>query len=319
MAERAEPLTLDTAAAGQVRPSLLKGTLVGTIAVVFWSASGPLITFVPNLPRFQLIAMTFVIYFLVMLPVWLIRGEAVAAKFHMPAPVWIIGTLGPWGYTVFFFYSYRLIPPIHATLILMSWPIFLLFANALLKGRRVRWWHAAGSLVGFLGAGLLVVARNSQALGTEGGPLIGYLMALAGALVFCTYSYARSTWRAVPTDASALFCLAGAVVSAVIHPFVEPTVMPDLTGWAVILAFGLLNVAAALLAWDYGMKFGQVRTLVALTYLTPLFTTAILIAIGAGSLNAVTAGACALIVGGAFLGSRDMFTRAGRSQAAREA
>ena len=319
MAERADPIPVTTAPPAPSRPSLLKGTLVGAIAVVLWSLGGPLITYVPDLPRFELIALTFVVYILAMLPVWIVRGEPILPKFRMPAMVWIVGTLGPWGYTVFFFHAYTLIPPVHASLILMSWPIILLVANAALRGRHVRWWHAAGALIGFGGAALLVVARNSEALGTQGGPLIGYLMAFAGAMVFCTYSFARSSWTQVPADASALFCLAGAVLSALIHPFVEPTVMPNATGWAVILAFGLFNVTISLLAWDYGMKFGQVRALVSLTYLTPLFTAVLLIAIGAGVLNVVTVSACVLIVGGAFLGSRDMFTRAGRTQAASEA
>lgn len=297
------------------RPSPLKGTMVGTIAVVVWATGGPVITFAPDIPPFQLIAMTFVIFFLVLLPVWLARGEAIAPKFRMPARVWIVGALGPWGYTVFFFHSYQLIPPVHASLILMSWPIVLLLANAAFRGRRIRWWHGAGAAAGFLGATVLVVGRNDGIAGFDDGSLWGYLMAAAGALTFCAYSFARSSWPRVPTDAGALFCLAGAIMAAAIHPFVEETVMPDATGWAVIASFGLLSVTLSLYTWDYGMKYGQVRALVSLTYLTPLMTAFILIAIGAGQLTAAVAAACVLIVGGAFLGSKDMFTRAGRAAA----
>ena len=297
------------------RPSPLRGTLVGAIAVVVWATGGPVITFAPGIPPFQLIAMTFVVFFLALLPIWLIRGEAIGAKFRMPAKVWLVGTLGPWGYTVFFFHSYQLIPPVHASLILMSWPIVLLVANAAFRGRRIRWWHAGGAAAGFLGAAVLVVGRNDGIAGLGDGSLWGYLMSAAGALTFCTYSFARSSWPEVPTDAGALFCLAGAILAAAIHPFVEKTVMPDATGWAVIACFGLLSVTISLYTWDYGMKYGQVRALVSLTYLTPLMTAFILIAIGADQLTAAVAAACVLIVGGAFLGSKDMFTRAGREAA----
>ncbi|MDA0218302.1 MAG: DMT family transporter [Proteobacteria bacterium] len=296
-------------------PSPLKGTLVGTIAVIVWATGGPVITFAPGIPPFQLIAMTFVAFFLALLPVWLVRGENIAAKFRMPARVWIVGTLGPWGYTVFFFHSYQLIPPVHASLILMSWPIVLLLANAAFKGRRIRWWHGAGAAAGFLGAAVLVVGRNDGIAGFSDGSIWGYLMAAAGALTFCAYSFARSSWPQVPTDAGALFCLAGAGLALVIHLPLETTVMPDATGWAVVACFGLLSVTVSLYTWDYGMKYGQVRALVSLTYLTPLMTAFILIAIGADQLSTAVATACFLIVGGAFLGSKDMFTRAGRAGA----
>jgi len=311
--QAANPAAILPPAAGS--PTPLKGTLVGTIAVIVWATGGPVITFAPGIPPFQLIAMTFVVFFLTLLPVWIARGEPIAAKFRMPARVWIVGTLGPWGYTVFFFHSYQLIPPVHASLILMSWPIVLLVANAALRGRRIRWWHGAGAAAGFLGAAVLVIGRNDGIAGFADGSLWGYLMAAAGALTFCAYSFARSSWPQVPTDAGALFCLAGAGLALVIHPFVETTVMPDATGWAVVACFGLLSVTLSLYCWDFGMKFGQVRALVSLTYLTPLMTAFILIAIGADQLTTAVATACILIVGGAFLGSKDMFTRAGRAGA----
>ena len=92
--------------------------------------------------------------------------------------------------------------------------------------------------------------------------------------------------------------------------FFETTVMPSLVGWMVIAAFGFGSVTAALFAWDYGMKFGQVRSLVAMSYLIPLFTALLLIAIGASPFTTAAAVACLLIVGGAFIGSRDLFMTA---------
>lgn len=315
MAERAASSTTSAPALAGSTPSPLRGTLVGTIAVVVWATGGPVITFAPTIPPFQLIAMTFVVFILVLLPIWIVRGEPIAPKFRMPAKVWIVGILGPWGYTVFFFHCYQLIPPVHATLILMSWPIVLLVANAALRGRRIRWWHGLGATAGFAGAAVLVMWRNDGLAGLGAGSLWGYLMAAAGALTFCAYSFARSSWPEVPTDAGALFCLGGAVLAALIHPFVETTVMPDAAGWAVVACFGLLSVTLSLYTWDYGMKYGQVRALVALTYLTPLLSAFILIALGRDKLTGAVALACLLIVGGAFLGSKDMFTKAGRDAA----
>jgi len=287
---------------------LVVATLVGLGAILLWSTGGPLLTLVPDFPPFQLVAMTFVFFFVVMVPVWRARGQSIVAKFRMPPKVWLVGIAGPWGYTVCFFTSYQMITPVHASLLLLSWPVLLLLANALLRDRRIRWWHGLGAAAGFGGAILLVVARQTGD-GPDTAPLFGYLIAAAGAVSFFLYSYCRSGWPEVATDAGALFCLGGAVLSVPFHLAFETTVMPDATAWAVIVMFGLGNVMAALFAWDYGMKFGQVRSLVALSYLTPLVTALLLIAIGASPFTTTAAVACLLIVGGAFLGSRDLFMK----------
>ena len=281
-------------------------TLVGLGAICLWSTGGPLLTLIPDFPPFQLMAMTLVTFFLVMVPIWLARGQSVTAKFRMPLKVWLVGIAGPWGYTICFFISYQLITPVHASLLLLSWPVMLLLANALLRDRRIRWWHGLGAMAGFGGAILLILSRQSGSAVDE-APLLGYLIAAGGAVCFALYSFCRSGWPEVATDAGSLFCLGGAVLSVPIHLIFETTVMPSAIAWTVIVAFGLGNVAAALFAWDYGMKFGQVRSLVAMSYLIPLFTALILIAIGASPFTVAAAVACLLIIGGAFIGSRDLF------------
>ena len=281
-------------------------TLVGLGAICLWSTGGPLLTLIPDFPPFQIIAMTLVTFFLVMVPVWIARGQSVAAKFKMPPKVWLIGIAGPWGYSACFFTSYQLITPVHASLLLLSWPVMLLLANAVFRDRRIRWWHGVGAAAGFGGAILLVLSRQTGP-GVDEAPLLGYMIAAGGAVCFFLYSFCRSGWPEVATDAGAMFCLGGAVISVPIHLVFETTVMPSAIAWVVIVAFGLGNVTAALFAWDYGMKFGQVRSLVALSYLIPLFTALILIAIGASPFTTAAAVACLLIVGGAFIGSRDLF------------
>jgi drug/metabolite transporter (DMT)-like permease len=295
------------AAASESRARVL-GTLVGLIAVLIWSTGGPVYTFVSNVPPLQMIALTFVQFILVMLPIWRWRREPIRQKFQLPLKVWIIGILGPWGYTICFFFSYAMIPPVDASLLLLSWPILLLVGNAALRGRRIRWWHALGAIGGFSGAAILVIGRSDGDLG-GGGPLFGYLIAFGGALAFAAYNLGRSSWTDVPTDAAALFCFGGAGLSAILHLLFETTVMPDATAWGAILVLGLFNTAAALFAWDFAVKHGHVRALVSLSYMIPLFTALLLIGIGASSFTLAVGIACALIIGGAFIGSRDLFMK----------
>lgn len=291
--------------------SRLIATFVGMFAILIWATGGPVYTYVSAVPPLQMIAMTFIQFILVMIVIWRWRGEPIRAKFTMPSRVWLVGILGPWGYTICFFVSYDLIPPIHASLLLLSWPIMLLVGNAVLRGRSIRWWHGLGAVAGFAGAAIIVIGRSNSELG-DGGPFYGYLIALAGAVAFAAYSLGRSKWEEIPTDAAALFCFGGAGLSAILHLLFETTVMPDTTAWIAIMVLGLLNTAAALFAWDFAIKHGHVRALVSLSYMIPLFAALILIGIGQGTFTMSVATACALIVGGAFIGSRDLFMKEAR-------
>ncbi|MFX8466447.1 hypothetical protein ABTL61_19650, partial [Acinetobacter baumannii] len=79
--------------------------------------------------------------------------------------------------------------------------------------------------------------------------------------------------------------------------------------WLAVLALGLGPVGAAFFLWDHGVKQGDIKTLGVAAYATPLLSTLILLATGQGSPSWTLALAAALIVGGAVLGSGDLWRR----------
>src|SRR5260370_33168541 len=105
--------------------------------------------------------------------------------------------------------------------------------------------------------------------------------------------------RSVPTDAVAGFCLATALLAAVVHGLVEVTVWPETSAqWLAIIALGVAPVGAAFYAWDIGMKRGDIRVLGAAPYGTPLLSTAFLILAGFAKPSANIGVAAVLIAAG---------------------
>ena len=146
----------------------------------------------------------------------------------------------------------------------------------------------------------------------EAGQLPGLFAALVAAFVWASYSVMSRRLKAVPTDAVAGFCLATALLAAIVHVAIEKTVWPETPAqWLAIIALGVGPVGAAFFTWDIGMKRGDIRVLGAASYATPLLSTALLILGGYARPTATIAVAAILIAGGGLIAARDMFrTRA---------
>jgi drug/metabolite transporter (DMT)-like permease len=116
--------------------------------------------------------------------------------------------------------------------------------------------------------------------------------------------------KTVPTDAVADFCLATALLAALVHSLVETTVWPETTSqWLAVAALGVGPVGAAFYSWDIGMKRGDIRVLGAASYATPLLSTAFLILAGFAQASVTIAIAAILIAGGGLIAARDMIWR----------
>ena len=139
----------------------------------------------------------------------------------------------------------------------------------------------------------------------------GLAAAFVAAFVWAAYSVMSRKLKAVPTDAVAGFCLATALLAALVHGMVEKTVWPETSGqWLAIVALGVGPVGAAFFTWDIGMKRGDIRVLGAASYATPLLSTAFLILAGYARPSATIAFAAILIAGGGLIAAKDMVWKA---------
>jgi len=106
-------------------------------------------------------------------------------------------------------------------------------------------------------------------------------LALGCAFTWSLYSVLSRRFGETPSDAIAAFCAVSAALSLVCHLLFESTVWPASTmAWLAVLALGLGPAGAAFYLWDHAVKRGDIRALGALSYATPILSTALLIACG---------------------------------------
>jgi drug/metabolite transporter (DMT)-like permease len=281
-------------------------TLIGLTAILMWSLLSVLTVATGKIPAFQLAAMTFAIGALVAFASFLFRPSAFGAL-KQPLIAWVVGVGGLFGYHALYFLALRFAPPAEAGLLNYLWPLLIVLFSSLLPGERLAPHHIIGALLGLAGT-VLLFAGNGASFAP--GQIPGLAAAFVAAFVWAGYSVMSRKLKAVPTDAVAGFCLATAVLAALVHGMVETTVWPETTGqWLAIIALGVGPVGAAFFVWDIGMKRGDIRVLGAASYATPLLSTAFLILAGFAQPTATIAIAAILIAGGGLIAAKDMVWR----------
>jgi len=282
-------------------------TLIGLTAILMWSLLAALTVATGKIPAFQLAAMTFAIGALVGSMTWIGRPDAIRALRQAPL-AWIVGVGGLFGYHALYFLALRFAPPAEAGLLNYLWPLLIVLFSSVLPGERLAPHHIIGALLGLAGT-VLLFAGNSLS-GFAPGQLPGLFAAFVAAFVWAAYSVMSRKLKSVPTDAVAGFCLATALLAALVHGLVEDTVWPETTAqWLAIAVLGVGPVGAAFYAWDVGMKRGDIRVLGAASYATPLLSTSFLIVAGFARPSANIAIAAVLIAGGGLIAARDMFLK----------
>ena len=217
----------------------------------------------------------------------------------------VVGVGGLFGYHALYFLALRFAPPAEAGLLNYLWPLLIVLFSSLLPGERLAPHHIVGAVLGLAGT-VLLFAGNSGS-GFAPGQVPRLIAAFVAAFVWAAYSVMSRKLKSVPTDAVAGFCLATALLAAIVHGIVEVMIWPDTPAqWLAIIALGVGPVGAAFYAWDIGMKRGDIRVLGAASYATPLLSTAFLILAGFAKPSASIAIAAVLIAGGGLIAAKDM-------------
>jgi drug/metabolite transporter (DMT)-like permease len=276
-------------------------TAIGFTAILMWATLALLTTWSGTIPPFQLTALCFTLASGIGLLMLRRQGGSLRQFQHLPLLIWALGIYGLFGYHFFYFMALRQAPAVEASLIAYLWPLLVVLFAAFLPGERLRWFHVLGAIAGLIGASLLV----TQGQGIQFNPdyTLGYLSALACALIWSSYSVLCRRCGSVPTATVGGFCLLSALLAWGCHFLFETSVMPSGTEWLAILAMGLGPIGLAFFTWDYGVKHGNIKVLGTLSYLAPLLSTLLLVLFGLAEANWQLGVACILIVGGAMVAS----------------
>jgi len=281
----------------------VRATVIGLSAVLMWATLGVFGAGSGQVPPFLLNALCFGISGFLALTYVAAAGKL--NRLRQPLKVWAFGTVGLFGFHFFYFTAIRNAPPVDANLINYTWPLLIVVFSAFLPGEHLRIHHVIGTVLGLIGAALLITGGDG--ISFTGGSAIGYGAAVLSSLFWSSYSVLSRRLGQVPTEAVAGFCLVTSALSALCHLLWEDTIWPAGTlEWGSVIALALFPVGLAFFTWDIGVKRGDIQVLGAAAYSAPLLSTLLLIAFGFGALTWPVVIACLAITIGAVIAAKDM-------------
>ena len=294
-----------------VDPVQRRAMACGLAAIGLWGALAALSVLAGAIPPFQMVAMTFTVGASLGIVRARRRGVGWGELVRWPARVWLLGIAGLFGYHALYFGALQLAPPAEANLVNYLWPLLIVLLSAPFAADnergRLAWTHLAGAGLGFAGVALLAFGRG---IGFSADHALGYGLALGCAVTWALYSVLSRRFGETPTDAIAAFCAASALLSLLCHLVFERTVWPASTAAGLaVLALGIGPAGGAFYLWDHAVKRGDIRALGALSYATPILSTALLIARGLAEPTGTLLLAAVLVTSGAALASHELWRR----------
>jgi drug/metabolite transporter (DMT)-like permease len=277
----------------------MKADLLALGAIVLWASLATLATLLGDIPPFLLTGIGLIIGSLISIP---LSGFRLSA-WKIPPQTLLVGVYGLFGYHLMLFIALQSAPAVEANLVNYLWPLLIvvlspLFTKSLKLGLRA----VIAAILGFVGAALAITSSGSTS--ADAGFELGYVFALAAAIIWATYSLTTTKLQAFPTSAIGLFGLVSGLLAIAAHFVLEEPAVISSSDWVLLVILGLGPLGGAFYFWDAALKIGDPRRIGLLAFLTPLLSTTLLLVVSGRELSVQLLAATALIVGGAMLGSK---------------
>lgn len=277
----------------------MPANLLALGAIALWASLAALGVSLSHVPPFLLTGIALLIGSVIAIPLSGLDWR----QWRVPPLTLALGVYGLFGFHFLLFIALRNAPPVPANLINYLWPLgMVVLAPWLLPGKQLTRRHLLAALLGFAGAALAIVGGRGESVDVVWA--WGYLLALASAFVWATYSLLTQRVAHFPTAAIGSFAAVSGVLSLLCHWWLESPVQLTGQDWLLMALLGLGPLGGAFFLWDAALKRGDAQQIGVLSFLTPLLSTLVLLGVRGESPSASVVLAALMIVGAAVVARR---------------
>lgn len=266
--------------------------IFATLAIVLWASLAMTASLLKGIPPFFQLAIAFGI-----------GGVPSLLKLREAFTPWkslLLGVAGFYGYHFFLFTAFKLASPVTSNLINYLWPTLMVLMTPLFfKSEKLHWTHGLGTLLALTGVGLLLLLKGEF----SSDAIAGYFFACGAALTWPLYSLSKKKFPGGSVFLSAGTCLVSASLCFITHLWSEGPVTPTSSQWWLLMWLGVGPFGAAFFLWDKAVREGDSRVIGALSYLTPVLSTILLVFVADAPADTITWGALLMMSLGSVVGS----------------
>jgi drug/metabolite transporter (DMT)-like permease len=277
----------------------VQANLLALGAIALWASLAALGVSLSHVPPFLLTGIALLIGSAIAVPLSGLDWR----QWRVPPGTLALGVYGLFGFHFLLFIALRNAPPVPANLINYLWPLgMVVLAPWLLPGKQLTRRHLLAALLGFAGAALAIVGGRGESVDVVWA--WGYLLALASAFVWATYSLLTQRVPHFPTAAIGSFAAVSGVLSLLCHWWLESPVQLTAQDWGLMALLGLGPLGGAFFLWDAALKRGDAQQIGVLSFLTPLLSTLVLLVMRGEIPSASVVLAAVMIVGASVVAKR---------------
>ncbi len=293
----------------QTANSALASTALALAAIVLWGVLAALGLALSHVPPFLLTGIALMVGSLVCLPLLWRGGRFDWVALKLPGFTLALGVYGLFGFHFLLFVALRFAPPVEANLVNYLWPLLMvLLAPVLLVGVRLTATHLLAAGMGFVGAAFAILGGRSGDIDAQAAysaaQWLGFACAAGSAFIWASYSLLTRRVAAFPTAAIGAFAFVSGALALVCHVLLEPATQLSARDWGLLVLTGLGPLGAAFFLWDAALKRGDPQRIGLLSFITPLLSTCVVLAVRGQTPSWHVLAAAALIAGAAVLGRR---------------
>jgi drug/metabolite transporter (DMT)-like permease len=281
----------------------ISALLLAITTICLWGFQAAIVNRLSHLPPLFLIGVSLTLCGLFTIP-WI-------KTWKVPLKTFLIGVGSLFGYHFLLFTSYQYADVVEANIINYLWPLFIVvFSPLYLKNSSLRAYHIVGAVLGMVGVWLIITNGKLVIFGSN---YFGYILAFLAALVWSNYSLITKRLPTFADTAVCGFCFFAGLIACAVYSseanIVRSIINLTIKDWGYLLILAIGPMTIGLFTWSAALKRGDARIIGALSYLTPMLSTLFLVILNKNKLTWISFGAMCLIVLGAIIGSRDLFTR----------
>jgi len=276
----------------------VKSDLAAIGAVLLWASLAALGVTLGNIPPLLMTGIGLLIGSLIALPLSGFRLR----KLLVPKKTLFIGIYGLLGFHLALFAALQLAPAVQANLLNYLWPLLLVLLAPLFGRTQLRLSHVLAGLLGFAGAAIAILSSGGD--GAKPEYLLGYVFAIAAAVIWATYSLMSSRLGELSSYSVGSYAFVSGVLAIALHFSFESRVDLEATDLVLLVIMGLGPLGGAFYLWDYALKNANPQRAGIISFATPVLSTTLLLLVSGQALTLEILLAAALIIIAAVIGRR---------------